>query len=176
MIRMEFNSVELPACRHGYYFREKKDTDPIRARLFRVCAFNWSKSTTLEGVRLICEQMEPGPTDGHGRSQTCLPVPLRVMHDRSERLSRSQEGVTLHPEERCYFDVVASLIVPGVQPLLVVAVEDLAISLIAGRSVLTLALYAKNVQSERKEFVVDVDEDGDLLFYSQQAPSPAQAQ
>ena len=180
MMHLEFKSAEFPACRHGYLVNipAKEGSAGIEGdgRLFRVSAYNWSKNTSIEQVRLVCEAISPNLVQGRLSLNSHLPVPLRAMHDRSDGMQRSQGGITIHPGERAFFDVVAKIIRPDEPVYLCTAVKDMTLVFPPQRTVLTLSLYGRNIDKETQSFVVEEEDDGDLVFYPQQAPSLAQAQ
>lgn len=161
-----------PGSPFEYTWRTGSGEGAVDFRLFRIGVKNLGNETIdrvqvdLEAIKVFRDPEDINvvailvPMASFSRS---LPVPLHVMHDNPPPGQPFQRQFSLDSDEVQYIDVVQKAtpfnlikvchIVPGVPG-----------SLFSGAYVLTILAHGRNVQSYRKNFVVDADDEGRLLF------------
>ena len=137
--------------------------DPIRpgnvtVRLYRVAVRNVSMAT-IDDVKVSVE-------DFHPQGARFLPIELRFMHDHSEDGQLSRQGFTLNPDEVRFADVASKQLTthPHSEIQLRYAVPNVPNTIPPRRYTLRLRATGRNVPSYPTQFIMDVDENGGLIF------------
>lgn len=140
----------------------------ITVRLFRVVVINTSVATTIEGVKLCLPHFEP---QGHRLGEPWM----RLLQDNTADGHVSSSGIPVNPSGRLFVNVVQKRLTndPKDEIVLCYANPSLPRAIPAGRYTLTLRAEGSNVPPCPKQFVVDVDENGGLVFYPATNPGAA---
>ncbi len=126
-------------------------------KVFRICVVNLSETDTIEDVRVSLEKIEP-------HRPGIVPVYLHLMHD---NVLPYREQFDLHAGGQQYIDVVYKQENPGPggdDIVIYCAPSGIRNCIPKARYTLTIKAEGRNVPPCTRQFIVDVSEDGRLLF------------
>ncbi|MDV2502782.1 MAG: hypothetical protein RX318_02355 [bacterium] len=127
--------------------------------LFRVGVKNLGNNT-IENIKVFLEKIEPPVIRAE-------PMLLRLSYDKPKEFLLSQAGCNIDPQASVYVDVIEKIIAERYHGKFLVAFASrfgFLSTILEGRYILHLVAQGRDVQPCRKQFIIDIDEDGTPFF------------